>query len=1063
MKRRILVSAVLPVLLLAALAANVHAAEVKITASDGAADDLFGGSVAISGDYAIVGAWADDDAGSNSGSAYIFKRDGVAWTELDKITASDGAADDYFGISVAISGDYAIVGATGDGDAGSRSGSAYIFKRDGTAWTEQAKITASDGAADDRFGYSVAISGDYAVVGAHADNDAGSRSGSAYIFKLDGTTWTEEAKITASDGAADDWFGVSVAISGDCAVVGAYKDNDAGENSGSAYIFKRDGTVWTEQAKITASDGAAYDRFGLSVAISGDYAVVGAYLDNDAGYNSGSSYIFKRDGTAWTQEAKITASDGAALDRFGASVAISCDYTVVGAYWDDDAGSDSGSAYIFKRDGTAWTEQAKITASDGAADDGFGYRVAISGDCAIVGAHWDDDAGTDSGSAYIYTIGIASCDSDGNPKDQFAPGETVYVTGTNLPASTSYKLWIQNEAVSDGDALATGEDPSGTQESVSTDTSGTLPVTAIWTIDPDAAVTYTEYDIVADNQAAGTAGTYNASSDLLDSASTAGFVAPVPGTYVFTTADAVIALQIAVGSLLLVCWYLPDISDITEGRTGIAQTDQQSKEVKQQMKRRILVSTVLSVLLLAALAANVHTAEMKINASDGAANDLFGSRVAISGDYGVVGARGAGAAGSNSGSAYIFKRDGAAWTEQAKISASDGAADDYFGDSVAIAGDYVVVGACGDGDAGSNSGSAYIFKRDGAAWTEQAKISASDGAEGDWFGISVAISGDYVVVGARGAADAGSNSGSAYIFKRDGTTWTEQAKINASDGAADDYFGDSVAISGDYGVVGAQGNDDAGSWSGSAYIFKRDGTAWTQEAKISASDGAAGDYFGVSVAISCGYVVVGAKGDADAGSNSGSAYIFKRDGTAWTEHAKIRASDGAAGDWFGSRVAISGDYAVVGAFLSDADAGPDSGSAYIFKRDGTTWTEHAKICASDGEAYDQFGVSVAISGDYTVSGAYWADDSGLRSGSAYIFTIGMIDSGTAIAHTEYGIVADNQAAGVAGTYNASSDLLDSRSVAGIVASVPELATVVMLTLVGLLALAGYFRYNRRKD
>ena len=552
MKRRILVSAFLSVLLLAALAANAHAAEVKLNASDGAAGDWFGYSVAISGDHAVVGAHWDGDAGMGSGSAYIFKHDGTAWTQEAKITASDGAADDCFGVSVAISGDHVVVGAQRDDDAGSNSGSAYIFKRNGTEWTEQAKITASDCAADDCFGVSVAISGDYVVVGAYgADDDAGSNSGAAYIFKRNGTEWTEQAKITASDGAAGDLFGYSVAISGDHAVVGAHWDGDAGMGSGSAYIFKRDGIAWTEQAKITASDGAADDIFGIRVAISGDYVVVGAQRDGDAGMDSGSAYIFKRDGIAWTEHAKITASDGAAYDHFGSSVAISGDRAVVGAYGDDDAGGSSGSAYIFKHDGTAWTEQAKITASDGAAGDLFGYSVATSGDHAVVGAPYDDDAGSYSGSAYIYDIpiGIFSCDSDGNPMDQFAPGETVYVTGTNLAASTSYTLWIQNEAVSVGDALDAGEDPSPDgQESVTTDTSGTLPVTAIWAIDPDAAATHTGYDIVADNQAAGVVGTYNASSDLLDSASTAGFVASVPEQYMFTTADAVIALQIAVGS-----------------------------------------------------------------------------------------------------------------------------------------------------------------------------------------------------------------------------------------------------------------------------------------------------------------------------------------------------------------------------------------------------------------------------------------------------------------------------------------------------------------------------------
>jgi hypothetical protein len=218
MQRRILVSTVLSVLLLAALAANVHAAEVKLTASDGAEDDWFGCSVAISGDYAVVGAGGDDDYdGIDSGSAHIFKRDGTAWTEQAKITASDGTAYEYFGLSVAISGDYAVVGVQDDYDAGLYSGSAHIFKRDGTAWIEQAKITASDGAEDDWFGCSVAISGDYAIVGANGDDDNGLYSGSAYIFKRDGTAWIEQAKITAGDGAAYDSFGRRVAISGNYA------------------------------------------------------------------------------------------------------------------------------------------------------------------------------------------------------------------------------------------------------------------------------------------------------------------------------------------------------------------------------------------------------------------------------------------------------------------------------------------------------------------------------------------------------------------------------------------------------------------------------------------------------------------------------------------------------------------------------------------------------------------------------------------------------------------------------------------------------------------------------
>ena len=254
-----------------------------------------------------------------------------------------------------------------------------------SSWSQQQKLTASDADNYDSFGMSVSISGDYAVVGAYADDDAGGSSGSAYIFVRNGTTWTEQEKLTASDAASRDQFGNSVSISGDYAVVGAYTDDDGGSsNSGSAYIFVRNGTTWSQQQKLTASDAAAGDQFGNSVSISGDYAVVGAYADDDAGGQSGSAYIFVRNGTAWTEQQKLTASDAASSDQFGRSVSISGDYAVVGAHQNAGAGSRSGSAYIFVRNGTTWTEQEKLTASDAASGDYFGSSVSISGDYAVV-------------------------------------------------------------------------------------------------------------------------------------------------------------------------------------------------------------------------------------------------------------------------------------------------------------------------------------------------------------------------------------------------------------------------------------------------------------------------------------------------------------------------------------------------------------------------------------------------------------------------------------------------------------------------------------------------------
>ena len=361
--------------------------ENKITASDGASGDDFGTSVAIGNGRIVVGA---NRYNSIQGSAYIFDLDG---TELAKITASDGAAGDGFGTSVAVGNGRIVVGAYTDN---SNQGSAYIFD---LAGTQLAKITASDGAAGDYFGRSVAIGNGHIVVGANGDN---SIQGSAYIFDLDGT---ELAKITASDGAANDQFGLSVAIGNGRIVVGAPFTRPDGSNynaSGSVYIFDLDGTQLTKIIKTGAIIGGTSEEFGYSVAVGNGRIVVGAGGDNTA---TGAIYIFDLDGTQLA--AKITApeSDAAALIFFGRSVAIGNGRIVVGAYATDDTAlgnnSATGSAYIFDLNGTLLS---KITASDAAESDYFGYSVAIGNGRIVAGAieGFGSSVGPFAGSAYIY-------------------------------------------------------------------------------------------------------------------------------------------------------------------------------------------------------------------------------------------------------------------------------------------------------------------------------------------------------------------------------------------------------------------------------------------------------------------------------------------------------------------------------------------------------------------------------------------------------------------------------------------------------------------------------------
>ncbi len=383
--------------------------QAKLIASDGEEGDIFGHSVAIDGDYAIVGAYKDNDNGYWSGSSYIFKRTGSTWAEESKLTASDGEPYDSFGHSVSIDGDIAFVGSLHENNW---TGKTYVFKRTGSTWTEMQNLTASDGTYGDAFGVSISIDGDYAIIGAYTLWEIGS----AYIFKRSGDTWEEEAILTASDGEIYDHFGISVSIDGDYAIVGAYWDNS---KTGSAYIYKRSGTTWTQEAKLTASDGAPDDLFGYCVSIDGEYVAIGSAHDDS---DTGSVYIFKRSGTTWTQEAKLTASDGEPDDRFGFCVSIDGEYTAIGAYRDD---SEMGSVYVFKLSGTTWTQEAKLTASDGIPPDRFGFSIDIDGYSIITGAS-SKDSGT--GAAYVFEKETECCI------------EIVNVTGGLLASPPSLKV-----------------------------------------------------------------------------------------------------------------------------------------------------------------------------------------------------------------------------------------------------------------------------------------------------------------------------------------------------------------------------------------------------------------------------------------------------------------------------------------------------------------------------------------------------------------------------------------------------------------------------------------------
>ena len=388
---------------------GVMEGEQKLIAPDGESSDWFGLHVAISGNYAIVGAHGDDiGTNSNQGSAYIYELSGGTWVYKTKLMANDGAASDYFGNAVAINGNYAIVGANGD-TIGTNwgQGSAYIYELSGGNWVYKTKLTATDGAASDYFGNAVAINGNYAIVGAVLDDVNKTDQGSAYIYELSGGSWVSKTRLTASDGAANDHFGSSVSISGNYAIVGAALDDVGNTDQGSAYIYELSGGSWVSKTRLTASDGAANDHFGSSVSVSGNYAIVGAGWD-DVGTNAsqGSAYIYELSGGNWVYKTKLTATDGAASDCFGNAVAINGNYAIIGAEGDTiDTNVSQGSSYIYEIWGGSWVYKTKLTATDGIMVDWFGGAVSISDNYAIVGAYGDDiESNGEQGSAYLYNL-----------------------------------------------------------------------------------------------------------------------------------------------------------------------------------------------------------------------------------------------------------------------------------------------------------------------------------------------------------------------------------------------------------------------------------------------------------------------------------------------------------------------------------------------------------------------------------------------------------------------------------------------------------------------------------
>jgi len=424
----------------------------EIIGSDTATGDYFGSSVSIDNDLLVVGAFYDNEPNTKSGAGFIFERSGNTWSQVAKLVSSDPATNDAMGFDVSMGGGVAVLGTPWDDVVIStttvyNAGSATVYTDSGSTWDETQKLTASDPDTNAKLGWSVSNNGINIVVGAPEANSSGIiKSGAVYIFADVGGNWIEQAKLTDPDIGENQYFGRSVAVSGNTIAVGAYNSDIAANNAGAVYIYKENNGTWLHEQTLTATDAAAGDGFGEYVSIDGDLLLVGSWLTDDNGTNSGSAYIFRYAGSVWAEEAKLLALDGAAGDRLGFRLDIKNGIAAVGSRADDHGGgSDAGSTYLFEQINGSWQQLSKLVANNAQPEDNMGIGVAISPDVVASGAERSDRSGVDSGSVYVDDVPIGLPTSTPMP---LAAATQVAPVNLQNSSPTSYE-WLEIDGATD--------------------------------------------------------------------------------------------------------------------------------------------------------------------------------------------------------------------------------------------------------------------------------------------------------------------------------------------------------------------------------------------------------------------------------------------------------------------------------------------------------------------------------------------------------------------------------------------------------------------------------------
>jgi hypothetical protein len=387
----------------------------KIMATDGSGVDRFATALAAQGGTLLAGARGEDQPAPDCGAAYLFQYDCQAWAQVHKFNAPDAAPEADFGAAVALRGGVAAIAADLDDEAGAEAGAVYIFRQDGGDWAFEQKITAADTNAGDQFGSAVALGPGVLAVGAPRADAPAPLSGAVYLFRRIGSAWIETQKLTASDGAEGDLFGQSLALDGEYLFIGAPFDGDVAPACGAAYVFRLVNGTWIQHQKLVPPQSVLGDQAGTAVALRRETAVIGARWAEAGQTNAGAAYVYRRTGSTWALEQRLTASDGAADEYFGYAIAIGPNVLGIGAYFDDASGLRSGSVYRFTRSGSTWSEQGKLLPEDGTPGDRVGAAVIQHGEALIAGAEFADGVTTATGAAYHFASATFDCNGNAQP------------------------------------------------------------------------------------------------------------------------------------------------------------------------------------------------------------------------------------------------------------------------------------------------------------------------------------------------------------------------------------------------------------------------------------------------------------------------------------------------------------------------------------------------------------------------------------------------------------------------------------------------------------------------